>query len=215
MNVLIMGAAGSGKGTMSSKITSEYGINHISTGDMFRAAIKQQTPLGIEAQKYIDKGELVPDEITINMALDKVQNGNFENGYLLDGFPRTLPQAIAFDKMSKEVNKTIDIVISLNVNLEALADRITGRRICENCGSVYHIEYNPSKEDGICDKCAHKLYQRADDTYEGIKVRLDLYDNMTKPVLDYYRNLGDVVDIDATQNIEKVWYDIRQALENI
>lgn len=215
MNILIMGPAGSGKGTMSAKIKEHFQIPHISTGDMFRANIKAGTELGMKAQEYMNAGKLVPDEITVAMVADRLKQSDCQAGYLLDGYPRTLVQAQAFEKLSKEIAKPVEIVINLIVEFDALADRVTGRRNCKGCGAIYHIRNHPSKVEGICDICGSPLTQRADDTEEQLRVRLDEYEKNTRPVLDYYREQGLVVDINATRSIDEVWNDVAAALENV
>ena len=215
MNILIMGPAGSGKGTMSEKILENYSIPHISTGDMFRANIKEGTELGMKAQEYMNAGKLVPDEITVAMVADRLKKADCQVGYLLDGYPRTLVQAKSFENLSKEIAKPVEVVINLVVEFDALADRITGRRMCKKCGAIYHVRNHPSKVDGICDTCGSPLIQRADDTEEQLRVRLDEHERNTKPVLDYYREKGLVVDINASRSIEEVWTDVAAALENL
>ena len=210
-----MGPAGSGKGTMSAKIKEHFQIPHISTGDMFRANIKAGTELGMKAQEYMNAGKLVPDEITVAMVADRLKQPDCQAGYLLDGYPRTLVQAQAFEKLSKEIAKPVEIVINLIVEFDALADRVTGRRNCKGCGAIYHIRNHPSKVEGICDICGSPLTQRADDTEEQLRVRLDEYEKNTRPVLDYYREQGLVVDINATRSIDEVWNDVAAALENV
>ena len=215
MNNVILGSAGSGKGTMSAKNKEHFQIPHISTGDMFRANIKAGTELGMKAQEYMNAGKLVPDEITVAMVADRLKQPDCQAGYLLDGYPRTLVQAQAFEKLSKEIAKPVEIVINLIVEFDALADRVTGRRNCKGCGAIYHIRNHPSKVEGICDICGSPLTQRADDTEEQLRVRLDEYEKNTRPVLDYYREQGLVVDINATRSIDEVWNDVAAALENV
>ena len=215
MNILIMGPAGSGKGTMSAKILENFKVPHISTGDMFRANIKEGTELGKKAQEYMNAGKLVPDEITVAMVADRLKEPDCQVGYLLDGYPRTLIQAKSFENLSKEIAKPVEIVINLVVEFETLADRITGRRMCKNCGAIYHVRNHPSQVEGICDVCGSPLIQRADDTEEQLRVRLNEHVKNTKPVLDYYREKGLVVDINATRSIDEVWNDVAAALENV
>ena len=215
MNILIMGPAGSGKGTMSAKILENFKVPHISTGDMFRANIKEGTELGKKAQEYMNAGKLVPDEITVAMVADRLKEPDCQVGYLLDGYPRTLIQAKSFENLSKEIAKPVEIVINLLVEFETLADRITGRRMCKNCGAIYHVRNHPSQVEGICDVCGSPLIQRADDTEEQLRVRLNEHEKNTKPVLDYYREKGLVVDINATRSIDEVWNDVAAALENV
>ena len=215
MTILIMGPAGSGKGTMSAKILENFKVPHISTGDMFRANIKEGTELGKKAQEYMNAGKLVPDEITVAMVADRLKEPDCQVGYLLDGYPRTLIQAKSFENLSKEIAKPVEIVINLVVEFETLADRITGRRMCKNCGAIYHVRNHPSQVEGICDVCGSPLIQRADDTEEQLRVRLNEHEKNTKPVLDYYREKGLVVDINATRSIDEVWNDVAAALENV
>ena len=215
MNILIMGPAGSGKGTMSAKILENFKVPHISTGDMFRANIKEGTELGKKAQEYMNAGKLVPDEITVAIVADRLKEPDCQVGYLLDGYPRTLIQAKSFENLSKEIAKPVEIVINLVVEFETLADRITGRRMCKNCGAIYHVRNHPSQVEGICDVCGSPLIQRADDTEEQLRVRLNEHEKNTKPVLDYYREKGLVVDINATRSIDEVWNDVAAALENV
>ena len=214
MNILIMGGPGAGKGTMSSKIVEKFNVNHISTGDIFRSEISNKTELGNLAQSYMDKGLLVPDEVVNNMVksyLDKLEDK--KNGFLLDGYPRTLDQAKAFDALSKGTDLAIDKVIAMEIDFNELASRVTGRRLCKECGEIYHITNHPSQVEGICDKCGGDLYQRKDDTEESLKVRLEEYSSQTAPVLDYYDEQGIVEHINAGQSIDKVWADVLAALE--
>lgn len=213
MNILIMGGPGAGKGTMSAKIVEKFSIEHISTGDIFRSEIGKQTELGLLAKSYMDKGLLVPDEVTNNMVKSYLEKLDNKNGFLLDGYPRTLDQARAFDELSNGTSLKIDKVIAMEIGFEALAERITGRRICKNCGEIYHLIHKPSKVEGKCDLCNGELFQRKDDTVESLTVRLEEYSNSTAPVLDYYAEKGLVVRIDASQPIEKVWEDTMAALE--
>lgn len=211
MNILIMGPAGSGKGTMSERILEYFQIPHISTGDMFRENIKNQTELGLTAQRYINEGKLVPDSLTVAMVKDRINKDDCSAGYLLDGFPRSLPQAKALEEITTD-GKEVQVVLNLTVPFESLVTRITGRRLCRQCGSIYHIDSRPSKVDGICDECGGELYQRTDDTVERLKVRMDEYERTTKPVLDYYVKKGLVVDIDASLPVEEVWQQVKEAL---
>lgn len=214
MNILIMGGPGAGKGTMSAKIVEKYDVNHISTGDIFRSEIGNGTELGLKAKSYMDQGLLVPNEVTNQMVksyLEKLSNP--KNGFLLDGYPRTLDQAQAFDELSKGTDLAIDIVIAMEIAFDELADRVTGRRLCKECGEIYHVSSNPSKVDGVCDKCGGALYQRKDDTLESLTVRLDEYAKQTQPVLEYYEDQGLVEHINAFQAIEDVWKDTQTALE--
>lgn len=214
MNILIMGGPGAGKGTMSAKIVEKFHVNHISTGDIFRSEIGKRTDLGMMAKSYMDKGLLVPDEVVNNMVKSYLETfEDKKNGFLLDGYPRTLDQAKAFDALSKGSDLAINKVIAMDIDFDILADRITGRRICKECGEIYHIASHPSNADGICDKCGGSLYQRKDDTVESLTVRLEEYSNQTTPVLAYYMQQGIVSTIDASQPIENVWADVLSALE--
>lgn len=213
MNILIMGPAGAGKGTMSDLILKEYNIAHISTGDMLRENVRNSTALGLEAQSYMNQGKLVPDDLINAMVEDRIQQPDCANGYLLDGFPRTLVQAEVFDKIAKKIGKEVDAVIDLQVKFEILEERITGRRICPKCGAIYHIHNHSSKVEGVCDVCGSELQQRKDDTVEQLKVRMEAYESSTKPVIDYYDQKGVVTHIDAAQKPEKVFEDIKKALE--
>ena len=185
-----MGPPGAGKGTLAKQLKSSLNLVHISTGDMFRENIKGGTALGLLAKSYIDKGDLVPDQVTIDMLKARLAEKDCENGFLLDGFPRTLPQAEALERLSKEINRPIEVVVNLDCNNEELIRRISGRRVCKNCGAPYHIVTMKPKVEGVCDLCGGPLYQRADDNEEALKVRLDHYVTDTKPLLDFYKQRG-------------------------
>ena len=215
MNILIMGGPGAGKGTMSAKIVEKFNVNHISTGDIFRSEIGNGTELGLEAKSYMDKGLLVPDELVNNMVksyLDKLEDK--KNGFLLDGYPRTLEQAKAFDALAGDGALSIDKLIAMDIPFDVLAGRITGRRLCKECGEIYHLQSKPPMVEGKCDVCGGDLYQRKDDTVESLTVRLDEYSKQTAPVLDYYEQKGIVARINADQPIENVWSDVLKALED-
>lgn len=208
-----MGGPGAGKGTMSAKIVEKYNVCHISTGDIFRSEIGNQTELGMMAKSYMDKGLLVPDEVTNQMVKSYLENlEDKKNGFLLDGYPRTIDQAKAFDALSEGSDLAIDTVIAMELDFSVLSGRITGRRLCRNCGEIYHMVTKPPKQEGVCDNCGGELYQRKDDTEESLKVRLDEYSRQTEPVLDFYEEKGLVKHIDADQPIEKVWQDVQAAL---
>lgn len=215
MNLLIMGAAGSGKGTMSALIVEAYDIPHISTGDMFREALKSGTELGNQAKTFMDKGLLVPDEVTIAMVKERLGRDDCKKGYLLDGFPRTLVQAKALEKMAAEIDRPLELVINLEVSKEMLVKRITGRRICPTCGSIYHTIYHPPLVEGICDLDGTVLNQRKDDTIEQLEVRLAEHQNNTIPVINYYDELGLVATIDGEQDSELVFKAIEKALNDL
>jgi adenylate kinase len=213
MNILIMGPAGAGKGTMSDLILKEYDIPHISTGDMLRENVRNQTDLGKEAKSYMDAGKLVPDDVINAMVEKRLQEPDCQKGYLLDGFPRTLVQAEAFKEIAAKIGKPVEHVIALDVDFEILKDRITGRRICPKCGSIFHIRTHAPKTEGICDNCGAELQQRKDDTVEQLTVRMDEYYKSTQPVIDFYRKDGVVTDVDAARSREEVFADIKSALE--
>lgn len=215
MNILIMGPAGAGKGTMSDLILKEYDIPHISTGDMLRENVRNNTQLGKEAKSYMDAGKLVPDDVIIAMVEDRLQQPDCQKGYLLDGFPRTLVQAEAFEQIENKIGKPVESVIALEVEFENLVERITGRRICPKCGAIYHIHNKPSKVEGICDVCGSPLSQRKDDTEEQLKVRMDEYEKSTKPVIDFYAKRGVVSNIDASKSTEEVFKQVKQALSKL
>lgn len=198
MNVLISGAAGSGKSTVSREIIKVYDIPHISTGNMFRDAIRHETEIGLQAKSFIDRGMLVPDEVVISMIKERLSQPDCQNGYLLDGFPRTLAQAVAFEDIAKEINRPVELVLNLSVELDALIHRVVDRRVCENCKAIYNLEYMPPKIENTCDLCGSPLNHRSDDTLEQLVVRLKEYVFLTKPVLDYYMYKGLVKYVDAT-----------------
>ncbi|MDP4095930.1 adenylate kinase [Paenibacillus sp. P96] len=208
MNILIMGPPGAGKGTQADVIVNEFGIPHISTGDAFRLAIKLGTPIGVKAKEYIDRGELVPDDVTIGIVEERLQQPDCEKGFLLDGFPRTLAQAGALDEILGRLDTKLDHVVDLKVDRDRLMARITGRRICKTCGATYHVVFNPSKVEGICDKDGGELYQRSDDNEESVGKRLDEYSNKTAPLLTFYENKGLLRQIDGEQDIDVVSKDI-------
>lgn len=215
MNIIIMGPAGSGKGTISSTIVEKYHLTHISTGDMFRYHISNNTELGQLAQQYTNAGKLVPDEVTIEMLKNRLAQDDVKNGYLLDGFPRTLAQAKAFEVLSKKINQEVDCVLSLVLPLDLLIERITGRRVCPNCGASYHIKNVKPKQDGICDVCGSELIQRKDDTEEKLMVRLSEHDRNTAPVIKYYDSIGLVHEIDASLSINEVNAQVSAVLDSL
>jgi adenylate kinase len=212
MNLVLMGLPGAGKGTQAERIVDKYGIPHISTGDMFRAAIKEGTELGLKAKSFMDKGELVPDEVTIGIVRERLAKDDCKKGFLLDGFPRTVPQAEALEELLKELNRNIDYVINIDVNKDILMERLTGRRICKNCGSTYHLVFNPPREEGVCDKCGGELYQRADDNPETVENRLEVNIKQQQPLLDFYDKKGYLRNINGQQDIDQVFSDIQDLL---
>lgn len=215
MNIILMGLPGAGKGTQAEKIKENYPIPHISTGDMFRAAIKNETKLGKEAKSYIDKGQLVPDSVTIGLVEERLSEEDAKSGFLLDGFPRTVEQAEALDKILAKTNRKIEKVINIDVDPAILLPRLTGRRICKQCGTTYHLIFNPSKKEGICDKCQSELYQRSDDNEETVGNRLEVNIKQTKPLLDFYNNKGVVANINGDQDIDVVFSDVQKVLDTI
>lgn len=212
MNILFMGPPGAGKGTQAERIVEEFKIPHISTGDAFRLAIKQGTPIGLKAKEYIDQGLLVPDEITNGIVKERLAQEDCKQGFLLDGFPRTLQQAEALDIMLSELGRTIDYVVDLKVDRGFLLDRLTGRRICKSCGATYHVLFNPPKTEGICDKDGGELYQRSDDSEEKVGTRLDEYTSKTAPLLDYYSEKGILRQVNGEQDINLVTAEIISTL---
>jgi adenylate kinase len=212
MKLLITGRPGAGKGTQAVNIREYYNIPHISTGDMFRAAIKNQTKLGMEAKAYMDKGALVPDEVTIGIVKERLLEDDCKKGFLLDGFPRTIAQAEALDVFLKENGIKLDAVLDVNVPAEILVRRMVGRRVCKTCGATYHVEFNPSKVEGVCDNCGSPLIQRADDTEATAKNRLSVYDNQTAPLLDFYKKQNILKTVNGDQPLDKVFDDIKSVL---
>jgi adenylate kinase len=212
MKLLIMGRPGAGKGTQAANIKEYYNIPHISTGDMFRAAIKNETNLGLLAKSYMDKGALVPDDVTIGIVKERLLEDDCKKGFLLDGFPRTILQAEALDEFLKENGVKLDAVLDVNVKPEILVRRMVGRRVCKTCGATYHVEFNAPKKDGICDNCGSPLIQRPDDTEATAKNRLEVYDNNTAPLLAYYKNQNILKTVDGDQPLEKVFEDIKAVL---
>ncbi|WP_138756276.1 adenylate kinase [Paenibacillus sinopodophylli] len=208
MNILFMGPPGAGKGTQAERIVEEFGIPHISTGDAFRLAMKEGTALGIKAKEYVDQGLLVPDEITNGIVKERLEQSDCKNGFLLDGFPRTLQQAEALDVMLAELGRGIDHVVNLKVDRSLLLARLTGRRISKTTGTTYHVIFNPPKVEGICDKDGGELYQRSDDTEEKVGTRLDEYSSKTAPLLDYYSAKGLLREVDGEKDIDVVTSDI-------
>lgn len=215
MNIILMGLPGAGKGTQASEIVKKFPIPHISTGDMFRKAIKDQTELGKEAKSYMDRGELVPDEVTVGIVKERLSEDDAKKGFLLDGFPRTLEQAEALSKIMDELGRKIDAVINIEVPEEELMNRLTGRRVCETCGTTYHLVFNPPKVDGICDIDGGKLYQREDDNPETVAKRLEVNVKQSKPILEYYDNKGVVKNVDGSKDIKDVTDSVIHILEDL
>lgn len=215
MKLLIMGPPGAGKGTQAEKIIADYQIPHISTGDMFRQAIKEGTSLGKKAKDYMDQGLLVPDEVTNGIVRERLLKCDCHNGFLLDGYPRTVAQAVTLDEILFDLNTRIDAVINVIVDPSILVERLTGRRICKECGATYHLSFNPPKTLGICNECSGELYQRKDDNAETVENRLAVYNNQTKPLLDYYSAKGNLYNINGEQHIDEVFIDINKILGGI
>ena len=216
INLMLMGLPGAGKGTQAEKIVDQYHIPHISTGDIFRAAMKNNTPMGIEAKSYIDKGELVPDEVTNGIVKERLAKDDVNDGYMLDGFPRNMAQAEALETFGAQLGKPLNCVINIHVDPESLMERLTGRYICRNCGATYHKIFNPTKVEGTCDRCGeHEFYQREDDKPETVKNRLDVNIKMNTPLLDFYKKQGILHEVDGNQDIDKVFADIKAVLDQI
>lgn len=205
MKIIMLGAPGAGKGTQAKMIADKYSVPHISTGDIFRANIKNGTELGKEAKKYMDQGLLVPDELTVKILLDRVANDDCKNGYVLDGFPRTIPQAEVLDKALTELSDKIDYAINVDVPDENIIKRMSGRRACLACGATYHIEHVPPKQEGICDRCGKELVLRDDDKAETVKNRLNVYHEQTQPLIDFYTEKGVLKTVDGTVDMKDVF----------
>ncbi|MBP7332588.1 MAG: adenylate kinase [Firmicutes bacterium] len=212
MNLLIMGPPGAGKGTQAEELVKRLGITHISTGDMFRSAIKEGTEMGLKAKEYMDKGELVPDYVVVGMVKERLFQSDSVCGFLLDGFPRNVVQAEELDETLKSIGINLNGVINIVVPREKLVERATGRRICRACGASYHVSFKKPREEGICDNCGGELYQRSDDNETAVNNRLYIYEASTRPLIDYYASKGLLRNIDGDQDIDKVMEDI---LENI
>ena len=213
MNLILLGPPGAGKGTQAKMLVETYGIPQISTGDMLREAVKNQTQLGLEAKKYMDAGQLVPDEVVIGLVKERLGRDDCAQGFMLDGFPRTVPQAEALDKVLAEMGKAIDHVISIEVPNEELLKRLTGRRTCRNCGQGYHVIFDPPKQDGVCDKCGGELYQRDDDNEATVANRLKVYEESTKPLINYYQAKGLLRPIDGVGAIKEIFERIKAVLD--
>lgn len=215
MNIILMGLPGAGKGTQASEIVKKFPIPHISTGDMFRKAIKDETELGKEAKSYMDRGELVPDEVTVGIVKERLSEDDAKKGFLLDGFPRTPEQAEALSKIMTELGRKIDAVINIEVPEEELMNRLTGRRVCEVCGTTYHLVFNPPKVDGVCDLDGGKLYQREDDNPETVAKRLEVNVKQSKPILEYYDKEGVLKNVDGSKDIQEVTGSVIDILEDL
>jgi len=212
MKIIMLGAPGAGKGTQAKMIAEKYGIPHISTGDIFRANIKEGTELGSKAKEYMDKGLLVPDELVVDLVVDRLSWEDAKNGYVLDGFPRTIPQAESLTAALAKTGEKVDYAIDIDVPDQNIIDRMGGRRACVGCGATYHIVNIPPKQEGICDKCGESLILRDDDKPETVKKRLDVYHEQTQPLIDYYTNEGVLREVDGTVDMEDVFNAIVQVL---
>ena len=208
MKIIMLGAPGAGKGTQAKQIAAKYNVPHVSTGDIFRANIKEGTALGMEAKSYMDKGQLVPDELTVKILLDRVAKDDCKNGYVLDGFPRTIPQAEVLDEAVTKLGETIDYAINVDVPDENIIRRMSGRRACVACGATYHIVNVPPKKEGICDVCGEALIVRDDDKEETVKSRLETYHQQTQPLIDYYSQKNILKEVDGTKDMNDVFADI-------
>ena len=212
MKIIMLGAPGAGKGTQAKMIAEKCGIPHISTGDIFRANIKNGTELGAKAKEYMDKGLLVPDELVCDLVVDRIQQADCEKGYILDGFPRTIPQAEALENALNAIEQKLDYAIDIGVPDENIINRMSGRRACVGCGATYHVLFNPTKVEGKCDVCGESLILRDDDKPETVKKRLDVYHTQTQPLIDFYTERKVLVEVDGTQSMDKVFDDIMKIL---
>ena len=213
MKIVMLGAPGAGKGTQAKMIADKYSIPHISTGDIFRANIKEGTPLGAKAKEYMDKGLLVPDELVCDLVVDRIKQDDCKDGYILDGFPRTIPQAEALTDALSKINDKIEYAINVEVPDENIVNRMAGRRACVGCGATYHIKYNPPKVEDVCDKCGEKLILRDDDKPETVQKRLDVYHEQTQPLIEYYTGQGVIAEVDGTVDMNEVFDNIVKLLE--
>ena len=214
MHILLMGPPGAGKGTQAAELVKEFNIPHISTGDMFRAAMKEGTEMGKKAKSYIDAGNLVPDSVTVGIVRDRLAQDDCKKGFILDGFPRTVEQADALDGIMADLGLSLTRVLNISVPAADLVERAVGRRICKKCGATYHVKFNPSNKEGVCDECGGELFQRADDTAETMTNRLSVYEASTKPLIEYYQKAGIYTEVDGRQAIDKVTKDLVETLKD-
>jgi adenylate kinase len=212
MRIILLGGPGAGKGTQAQKMAEEYSIAHIATGDILRQSIKDGTELGVKAKSYMDKGQLVPDDVVIGIIKERLAQDDIQSGFVLDGFPRTVPQAEALSLLTRELNMPMDAVINIKTSPDVVVERLSGRRTCRDCQTVYHIFYSPPKKEGKCDRCDGELYQRDDDKEETIRKRLKVYENQTFPLLEYYKTSGKLLEVSGDVSIAEVFESIVQIL---
>ena len=215
MKLVLLGPPGAGKGTQAARLEDYYDIPHISTGDIFRKAIKEETELGQKAKEFIDEGKLVPDEVTNGIVKERLAESDCKDGFILDGFPRTINQSEALSQILNDLNYELDAAVNIAVSDDEVIKRLSGRRVCSDCGATYHVDFNPPQEEGVCDKCGGELYQRDDDTPETIKERLEVYYDKTAAVVDYYKDKGLVVTINGQQSLDDVFAAIKENLTEI
>lgn len=213
MRIVLLGGPGVGKGTQAQKLSAEYKIAHISTGDILRQAIKDGTEMGLMAKTYMDRGALVPDDVVIGIIKDRLAQSDAKSGFILDGFPRTVPQAQALDELTLNMDMPLDAVINIKADAEVIVQRLSGRRTCKDCQAIYHVLYSPPKKEGICDRCGGQLYQRDDDKEETIRKRLDVYEKQTSPLLEYYHNSGKLMEVPGDVPIDEVYENIIKTLQ--
>ncbi len=215
MRIVLMGPPGAGKGTQAARIAYFCGVPHISTGDIFRAAVKEESTLGQKVREYLEAGKLVPDELTVAVVRERLAKDDCARGFLLDGFPRTVPQAVALDELLAELGAKLDLVLNIAVSRETIIARLSGRRVCRECGATYHVVHQPPRQPGVCDNCGGELYQRSDDAAETVAGRLEVYHEQTSPLLEYYRNKGVLREVNGERDIEAVWQEIRAVLGSV
>ncbi|MBM7557813.1 adenylate kinase [Halanaerobacter jeridensis] len=215
MKLVLLGPPGAGKGTQAARLENYYSIPHISTGDIFRKAIKNETELGQKAKQYLDQGKLVPDEVTNGIVKERLAQSDCKDGFILDGFPRTVNQAEALSQILNDLDYELDAAVNIKVNDDEVVKRLSGRRICDDCGATYHVDFNPPQEEGVCDQCGGELYQRDDDTPDTIKERLEVYYDKTAAVVDYYKDRGSLLKIDGEQSLDEVFADLKENLKEI